>query len=384
MIIGVPKEIKTAENRVGATPAGVDAFVKAGHKVLVEKGAGEGSGFSDEEYRRAGAEIAPTAANAWEAEMVLKIKEPIEPEYKFFRKDLLLFTYLHLANPELKELTRLLMEEKVTAIAYETVELADGTLPLLEPMSEVAGKMAMQVAAHFLEKTHGGRGVLIGGVSGVVPRNVVIIGAGTVGWNAAQVALGMGVNVIVLNRGIERLHRLVNTLGIVHPGNLTTLKLTPQTLANALKEADVVVSGVYTPGARAPILISRETLKTMKPGSIIVDVSIDQGGICETSRPTTHTDPVYVKEGVIHYCVTNMPGAVPRTSTIALTNLTLPYALKLANMGFVEAVKSDSALAKGVNVYKGHVTCEGVARAHGLEHRPLDTLQGDPSGEPLI
>ena len=374
MIVGVPKEIKTAENRVGATPAGVDMLVKAGHKVLVEEGAGEGSGFSDEEYRRAGAEIVPTAADAWGAEMVLKIKEPIEPEYGFFHQDLLLFTYLHLANPELGELTRKLMDAGVTAVAYETVELPDGTLPLLEPMSEVAGKMAMQVAAHFLEKTHGGRGILIGGVPGVAPCNVVIIGAGVVGWNAAQVALGMGANVIVLNRGIERLHHLVNTLGLVHPGNLTTLKLTPQTLADALKEADVVISGVYTTGTRAPILITREMLKTMKPGSIIVDISIDQGGICETSRPTTHVDPVYVEEGVIHYCVTNMPGAVPRTSTIALTNVTMPYALKLANLGLVEAVRGDPALAKGVNVYKGHITCEGVAKAHGLEYRPLESL----------
>jgi len=316
----------------------------------------------------------PTAADAWGAEMVLKIKEPIEPEYGFFRPDLLLFTYLHLANPGLGELTRHLMDKKVTAVAYETVELDDGTLPLLEPMSEVAGKMAPQVAAHFLEKTHGGLGKLLGGVPGVAPCNVVIIGAGTVGWNAAQVALGMGANVVVLNRGIERLHRLTHTLGIVHPGNLTTLKLTPQALAEVLKDADVVISGIYTTGARAPILITREMLKTMKPGSIIVDVSIDQGGICETSRPTTHTDPVYVEEGVIHYCVTNMPGAVPRTSTIALTNVTLPYALKLANLGFVEAVKSDPALAKGVNVYKGYVTCEGVAKAHGLEYRPLREL----------
>jgi len=374
MIIGVPKEIKTAENRVGATPTGVDAFVRDGHKVLVEKGAGEGSGFSDEEYRRAGAEIVPTAADAWGAEMVLKIKEPIEPEYGFFRQDLLLFTYLHLANPGLGELTRQLMEAGVTAVAYETVELDDGTLPLLEPMSAVAGKMAMQVAAHFLEKTHGGRGILIGGVPGVAPCNVLIIGAGVVGWNAAQVALGMGANVIVLNRGIQRLHHLVNTLGLVHPGNLTTLKLTAQTLAEALKEADVVISGVYTTGTRAPILITREMLKTMKPGSIIVDISIDQGGICETSRPTTHIDPVYVEEGVIHYCVTNMPGAVPHTSTIALTNVTLPYALKLANLGFVKAVRGDPALAKGVNIYKGHVTCEGVAEAHGLEYRPLESL----------
>lgn len=374
MIIGVPKEIKTAENRVGSTPAGVDMLVKTGHKVLIEKGAGEGSGFSDEEYRRAGAEIVPSAADAWGAEMVIKIKEPIEPEYGFFRQDLLLFTYLHLANPDLGELTSKLMDAGVTAVAYETVELADGMLPLLEPMSEVAGKMAVQVAAHFLEKTYGGRGVLMGGVPGVAPSNVVIVGAGTVGWNAAQVALGMGANVTVLNRGIERLHHLVHTLGIVHPGNLTTLKLTSHALADVLRDADVVVCAVLTPGARAPILITREMLKTMKPGSVIVDVSIDQGGICETSRPTTHTDPIYVELGVIHYCVTNMPGAVPRTSTYALTNVTLPYALKLANLGFVAAVKSDPALATGVNTYDGHITFEAVAKAHGLEYQPLEGL----------
>ena len=374
MIIGIPKEIKIGENRVAITPAGVDMLVKAGHRVLVERGAGEGSGFSDEEYRSAGAELVFSPDEVWNVEMVLKVKEPIEPEFKFLREGLLLFTYLHLANPDLKELTCNLVEKKVTAIAYETVQLPDGRLPLLEPMSEVAGKMAVQVAAHYLEKTHGGKGILMGGVPGVRPSNVVIIGAGTVGWNAAVVALGMGANVIVLNRGIERLHRLAETLGPVHMGNLTLLKLSPRNLEKVLKDADVVIGAVLTPGARAPILVTREMIRKMKPGSVIVDVSIDQGGIFETSRPTTHENPVYVEEGVIHYCVTNMPGSVPRTSTIALTNATISYVLKLADLGFIEAVKVDSALAKGVNTYAGYVTNKEVAEAHGLEYQPLEKL----------
>ncbi len=374
MIVGIPKEIKIGENRVAATPSGVDMLVKAGHKVLVENGAGTGSGFSDEEYRDAGAELVPTAADAWGAELVLKIKEPIEQEFSFFHDDLLLFTYLHLASPDLEQLTRALVDTGVTAIAYETVQLPDGTLPLLEPMSEVSGRMAMQIAAHYLEKTHGGRGVLIGGVSGVRPANVVIIGAGTVGWNAAQVALGMGANVTVLNRGIKRLRHLVETLGAVHTGNLTTITLTPYSLEEALRDADVVVGAVLTAGERAPHLVSKELVRNMKPGSVIVDIDIDQGGIFETACPTTHKDPVFIADGVIHYCVTNMPGAVPRTSTFAITNATRPYALELANIGFIEAVQSDPALAKGVNVYRGQVTNKGVAAAHGLEYRPLNKL----------
>lgn len=374
MIIGVPKEIKIGENRVGATPWGVDVLVKTGHRVLVEKGAGKGSGFDDGEYQGAGAELVPTPSDAWKAEMVLKIKEPVEPEFGFFRDDLLLFTYLHLANPGLEKLTCALMDKNVTAIAYETVQLPDGTLPLLEPMSEVAGRMAIQIAAHFLEKTHGGRGVLIGGVPGVSPCNVVIIGAGTVGWNAALIALGMGANVTVINRGVKRLRHLAETLGTVHTGNLTTVTLSPLSLAEALRDADVVVGAVLTPGARAPILVSREMIRSMKPGGVIVDVDIDQGGIFETARPTTHEVPVYTEEGVIHYCVTNMPGAVPRTSTIALNNVTMPYALELANLGLIEAVKRDYALARGVNVYDGYVTNKGVAEAHGMVYRPLEEL----------
>jgi len=370
MIIGVSKEIKTAENRVGATPAGVDMLVKAGHKVLIEKSAGEGSGFSDQEYRQARATIVPTAADAWEAEMVLKVKEPIEPEFQFFREDLLLFTYLHLANPKLENLTRLLMEKKVTAVAYETVESSNGELPLLEPMSEVAGRMSVQVAAHCLEKPSGGRGKLLGGVPGVLPCTVVVIGVGTVGKNAVEMALGLGASVTAMDLRIDRLRHLSE----IFSGNLVTLSSSPHSVAEAVKRADVVIGAVLVAGARAPHVVTREMVASMRPGSVIVDVAIDQGGCIETSRPTTHTDPIYVEEGVIHYCVTNMPGAVPRTSTYALTNATLPYALQLANRGFVEAVKKDLSLAKGVNVYKGNVTCEGVARAYGLEYTPLEML----------
>lgn len=374
MIIGVPKEIKVGENRVAVPPLGAERLVNAGHRVLIEGGAGEGSGFSDEDYRNAGAEIVGTPAKAWRAELVVKIKEPIESEYGFFHKDLLLFTYLHLAHPELSELTRKLMDGRVTAIAYETVQLSDGSLPLLEPMSEVAGKMAAQVAAHYLESTYGGRGILMGGVPGVSPCNVVVIGAGTVGWNAAQVALGMGADVTVINRGMKRLHRLAETLGSVHPGNLSTLKLTPQTIKENLEDADVVVGAVLTSGARSPILVTREMVRDMKPGSVIVDVSIDQGGIFETAHPTTLENPVYMEEGVIHYCVTNMPGAVPHTSTMALTNVTMPYVLEFADLGFIEAVKKHAALAKGVNIYDGHITNQNVAEAHELNYQPLGEL----------
>ncbi|MEA3459318.1 MAG: alanine dehydrogenase [Chloroflexota bacterium] len=369
MIIGVPKEIKTGENRVGATPAGVDAFVKAGHKVLVEKGAGEGSGFSDDEYKEAGAKILPSATNVWKAEAVLKVKEPIEPEYGFFRKGLILFTYLHLANPKLGKLTKLLVENGVTAVAYETVQLADGMLPLLEPMSEVAGRMAVQVAAHYLEKPSGGRGELLGGVPGVRPCTVVVVGIGTVGKNAVEAAMGIGANVIAIDLKIDKLRRLSEMFP-----NLITLSSNPHSVAEAVKSADAVIGAVLVPGARAPRVVTREMVKSMKPGSVIVDVAIDQGGCIETSHPTTHADPVFVEEGVIHYCVTNIPGAVPRTSTYALTNATLPYALKLANLGVIEAARRDAALAKGVNVYDGHVTFEAVAKAHGLEYTPLDEL----------
>lgn len=371
MIVGVPKEIKIGENRVGMTPAGVHALVKAGHKVLVEKGAGEGSGFSDKEYEKEGAKIV-SQKEVWGADLIVKIKEPLPSEYQFFRPDLLLFTYLHLAHPELKELTLELLKNKVTAIGYETVQLEDGSLPLLKPMSEVAGQMAPQIAAHFLRKIHGGKGKLLGKVAGVEPVNVVIIGGGTVGENAAKMALGMGAKVIVLDIDIEKLRRLET----LYQGNLTTLISNPQNIKKVLKEADVVIGAVLVPGAKAPKVVTREMLKEMKPGGVIVDVAIDQGGCFETSRPTTHENPIYVEEGIIHYCVTNMPGAVPRTSTLALTNATLGYVLELANLGFVEAIKKDKALAKGVNTYKGFVTFQGVAKAHQLEYKPLMELIG--------
>ena len=370
MIIGIPKEVKDNEYRVSLTPGGTETLTQSSHTVLVQAGAGEGSGFPDEEYAEAGAEVVSDAAGTWnQAEMVMKVKEPLVQEFEFLREGLLLYTYLHLAAEP--EVTKQLLERKVTAIAYETVQLPNGSLPLLTPMSEVAGRMAVQVAAHYLEKMNGGRGKLLGGVPGVRPADVVIIGGGTVGINAAMIALGMGAHVTIIDINADRLRYLDEVL---HGKNLTTLSSNPRNIADSVRHADVVIGGVLLPGAKAPHLVSREMIKTMNPGSVIVDVAIDQGGCIETARPTSHSDPVYVVDGVIHYCVTNMPGAVPRTSTYALSNATLPYALKLANLGFAEAVKSDSALAKGVNTYAGHVTCDGVAVAHGLERKSLDEL----------
>ncbi len=369
MIIGVPKEIKVKENRVSLPPGGAHLLVAAGHRVLVERGAGEGSGFGDAEYQQAGAEVVPTAAEAWKpAEMVLKVKEPLASEYPFLRPQLLLFTYLHLAAEE--TLTRTLMERQVSAIAYETVELADGSLPLLTPMSEVAGKMAIQVAAHYMEKTHGGRGKLLGGVPGVRPADVVIVGGGTVGTAAAKVALGMGADVTILDVNVDRLRYLSETLH----GSLNTLFSSPYNIATAVQFADVVVGAVLIKGAKAPKLVTREMVQQMTPGSVIVDVAIDQGGSVETIHPTTHSDPTFEVNGVIHYGVTNMPGAVPRTSTYALSNATLPFARELADMGFARAIQRDPALAKGVNVYAGQVTYPAVAEAFGLKARALQEL----------
>jgi len=368
MIIGIPKEVKDNEYRVSLTPGGAETLTQAGHTVLIQAGAGEGSGFADEEYAEAGAKIVSGAAQTWnQAEMVMKVKEPLLQEFEFLREGLLLYTYLHLAAEP--EVTKQLLERKVTAIAYETVQLPNGSLPLLTPMSEVAGRMAVQVAAHYLEKMNGGRGKLLGGVPGVRPSDVVVIGGGTVGVNAAMMALGMGAHVTIIDINADRLRYLDEVL---HGKNLTTLSSNPRNVADSVRHADVVIGGVLLPGAKAPHLVTREMIKTMAPGSVVVDVAIDQGGCVETARPTSHSDPVYVVDGVIHYCVTNMPGAVPRTSTYALSNATLPYALKLANLGFAEAMKSDSALAKGVNTYAGHVTCEGVGIAHELECKPLD------------
>jgi alanine dehydrogenase len=360
MIIGVPKEIKDRENRVALTPGGAHLLTRLSHRVLVEQGAGAGSGFTDDEYRQNGAEIVPTHADAWNrAEMVLKVKEPMAAEYEFLRPGLLLFTYLHLAAEE--KLTRELMAKQV---------MPDRSLPLLTPMSEVAGKMSIQIAAHYLEKTQGGRGKLMGGVPGVRPADVVIIGGGVVGTAAAKVALGMGADVTILDKDLNRLRYLSEVLH----GALTTLASNPYNIAEAVKFADVVVGAVLVKGAKAPKLVTREMVKGMTQGSVIVDVAIDQGGSVETIRPTTHSDPTYIVDGVIHYGVTNMPGAVPRTSTYALSNATLPYTQKLADLGFVKAVTSEPALALGVNVYAGHVTYPAVAEAFGLTARSLKEL----------
>ncbi|HHY37880.1 MAG TPA: alanine dehydrogenase [Clostridia bacterium] len=372
MNVGVPKEIKKDENRVAITPAGVDAFAKRGHRVFIEKDAGLGSGISDEEYVKAGAEILTSAREVYSrSDMIIKVKEPLREEYPYFREDLVIFTYLHLA-PE-PDLTRAMIDSKVIGIAYETVQLEDGSLPLLHPMSEVAGRMSIQIGAHFLEKRYGGRGILLGGVPGVPPGNVVIIGGGTVGVNAARIALGMGASVAVLDVNPSRLRYIDE----VFEGRVVTLMSSPYNIAQAVKRADLLIGAVLIPGAKAPKLVTEEMVKDMKPGSVIVDVAIDQGGSIETiDRITTHSDPVYVKYGVVHYAVANIPGAVPRTSTFALTNVTLPYALKIADMGVKAAIKCDAALARGVNVYRGAVTYRAVAEAHGLEYTPLEEVIG--------
>jgi alanine dehydrogenase len=340
-----------------------------GHRVLVERGAGEGSGFADDEYAEAGAELISGAADVWrKAEMIIKVKEPLPREYGHLREGLILYTYLHLAANE--ELTRELAARKVTGIAYETVELPDGSLPLLTPMSEVAGKMAVQIAAHCLERMNGGRGKLLGGIPGVLPADVVVVGGGVVGTNAAVVALGMGANVMILDINPDRLRYLTEVLR----GNLNTLISNPRNIAEAVKRADVVIGAVLVKGAKAPRLVTREMVATMKQGSVIVDVAVDQGGCVETTRLTSHSQPTFLVNGVVHYGVPNIPGAVPRTSTYGLSNVTLPYALKLANKGFHTAVREDAALAKGVNTYKGHITYKAVAEAFGIEYRPLVDL----------
>jgi alanine dehydrogenase len=373
MIIGVPKEIKNNENRVAITPAGIDALVKAGHEVLIEKGAGLGSGFTDEEYAAHGAKLLSVDEVWANADLILKVKEPLPSEYKYFREDLILFTYLHLA-PE-PELTRALMESKVAAVAYETIQLDNGALPLLTPMSEVAGRMAVQIGAQFLEKPKGGKGVLLGGVPGVLPGNVVIIGGGVVGTNAAKMAMGMGANVTLLDVNPDRLRQLDDLFG----GRLRTLMSNPYNIAEAVKTADLLIGAVLIPGRRAPRIVTEEMVKQMEPGSVIVDVAIDQGGSIETiDRVTSHSEPTYVKHGVVHYAVPNIPGAVPRTSTIALTNVTIPYALQIANKGLERAVMESRPLARGVNVYKGHVTYQAVAESLGLPYTSLNEILGQP------
>ncbi len=368
MIIGVPKELKNYESRVALTPAGVKSLASANHSILVEDGAGVLSGFPNEAYEQAGATIVPLADDAWRAEMVVKVKEPIAQEYRHFREGLLLFTYLHLAP--LPELTEALLVSKVTGIAYETVRDAAGSLPLLTPMSEVAGRMSVQVGATCLEREHGGRGVLLGGVPGVTPGNVCIIGGGVVGTNAAKIALGMGARVTLLDTNLTRLRDLDDIFG----GRLNTVASNSYNLAAATASADLLIGGVLIPGAAAPKIVTEAMVAKMKPGAVIVDVAIDQGGCIATAHPTTHSNPSFVLSGVIHYCVTNMPAAVPHTSTLALTNATLPYVLKLAQKGAPEAIRTDAGIASGVNTYGGTITFRAVAEAQARPWRSVNEL----------
>jgi alanine dehydrogenase len=369
MIIGVPKEVKDHESRVGITPAGVKALSEAGHKVLVETHAGELSAFTDDDFQAAGAEIVGSAHNVWGlADMVVKVKEPVEQEYGFFREGLVLFTYLHLAP--LPVLTDKLLTKKVTGIAYETIRDRQGTLPLLTPMSEVAGRMSVQVGASYLEKEKGGRGVLLGGVPGVPPAKVCIIGGGIVGTNAAKVALGMGARVKIVDLNLNRLRELDD----IFNGRLITVASNSYNVARATAESDLVIGGVLIPGAAAPKIVTRAMVGRMMKGSVIVDVAIDQGGCIETARPTTHSDPSYVVDGVVHYCVTNMPAAVPNTSTLALTNATFPYVLRLAREGARAAILGDDGIREGVNTYDGNVTYSAVAQSQGKSWRPVREL----------
>jgi len=366
MVIGVPKEIKPEENRIAIVPGGVETLVYKGHKVIIERGAGLGSGFNDEEYIKAGAQIFDRHEDVFDnAELVLKVKEPLPEEYGLLKAGQILFTYLHLAAS--KELTNNLQERKIIGIAYETVQSEDGFLPLLFPMSEIAGRMAPQEGAKYLEETFGGRGILLGGVAGVPPGNVVILGGGTVGFNAARIALGMGASVTVLDINPRRLIMLDEFF----QGRVTTMIADNYNLRMVIGYADLLIGAVLVPGAKAPKLITREMLKTMRTGAVLVDVSIDQGGCAETSRPTTHSHPIYEEEGIIHYTVTNMPGAVPRTSTRALTLNTLPYVLEIAEKGWIKAARENPALSKGVNLVEGRVTYKAVAEAFNLSYTPL-------------
>jgi alanine dehydrogenase len=369
MIIGLPKEIKDNESRVGLTPAGVKTLSDAGHKVIIETHAGEGSGISDDEYRAASGEIATSADDVWAAaEMIVKVKEPIPAEYHRLREGQLLFTYLHLAPAA--ELTRILLDRKVTGVAYETITNPEGHLPLLTPMSEVAGRMSIQVGAHYLQRPEGGRGVLMGGVPGVLPAKVLVIGGGVVGINAIKMAVGLGANVVVLDTNLDRLRYLDDIFG----SRIKTLVSNPYTVQEACNSADLVVGAVLIPGASAPKLVTRAMLKTMQRGAVIVDVAVDQGGCIETTHPTTHSKPTFFVDDVLHYCVANMPGAVPRTSTFALTNATLPYALRLAKKGLAAAIKSDPGLRNGVNTYGGEITYQAVAESQGMSHRAIEEL----------
>ena len=369
MILGIPKEIKSEENRVCMTPAGVEVMVKNGHQVLVEKSAGGGSGFSDDAYIRSGAQIVDTPQNVYAtAEMVMHVKEPLPPEYDLIREGQIIFTYLHLAADEPQ--TRALIKSKAVCIAYETIQKEDGTLPLLTPMSEVAGRMAIQEGAKFLEMPQGGHGVLLGGVPGVEPATVVVIGGGVVGVNAAKMACGLGAKVYLLDMNLNRLRYLNDVM----PANCFTLMSSPATIRKLVKTADVVIGAVLVPGAKAPKLVTRDMLKSMKNGAVLVDVAIDQGGCFETSKATTHGDPTFVIDGVVHYCVANMPGAVAKTSTLALTNATLPYALQIADLGWKQAMQTNPEIKRGANIINGKVTYKAVAEAFGLTYTPVDKL----------
>lgn len=369
MVIGVPKEIKTSENRVALTPAGALELSRRGHSVYIQSTAGEGSGFSDSEYESAGAHILPTIENVYaKSEMIMKVKEPIEPEYKLIRKDQLVFTYFHFASYE--PLTDAMIESGAVCLAYETVEMPDGSLPLLVPMSEVAGRMAIQEGAKFLEKPAGGRGVLLGGVPGVSPGKVLILGGGIVGTQAAKMAAGLGAQVTILDVNLSRMRYLADVM----PANVITLFSNEYNIRQLIREHDLIVGAVLIPGAKAPSLIKRDMLKTMRPGTVLVDVAVDQGGCMETTRPTTHDDPTFIIDDVLHYCVANMPGAVPYTSTIALTNATLPYAIQLAEKGWKQACQDNEPLRLGLNVVNGKVVYKGVAEAFGLPYQPVESV----------
>ena len=368
MIIGVPKEIKNNENRVAVTPGGVQEFVKHGHKVYVQHTAGNGSGFSDEQYKQAGAHILNTIEEVYGiADMIVKVKEPIESEYALIRENQLLFTYFHFASYE--PLTHAMIKSGAICLAYETVEV-NRTLPLLIPMSEVAGRMSIQEGAKYLEKPMGGLGILLGGVPGVKPANVIVLGGGIVGTQAAKMAAGMGADVTIMDVNLNRLRQLDDIM----PANVKTQYSSEYNIREAIKTADLVIGGVLIPGAKAPKLITKDMLSTMKPGAVIVDVAIDQGGCFETSKPTTHAEPTYVVDGVVHYCVANMPGAVPYTSTLALTNATLPYAIQLANKGWQQACKDNADLRLGLNVVNGKIVYEGVSQAFNLEYTPVSEV----------
>jgi alanine dehydrogenase len=369
MIIGVPKEIKDNEYRVSITPAGVTELIKEGHKVYIQKNAGIGSGINDYEYTKSGAEILETAKEVFDkADMIMKIKEPLPQEFELIKENQILFTYFHFASGE--ELTKTMVDKKAICIAYETVETDDGETPLLTPMSEVSGRMAPFIGAFYLNRTYGGRGILPTGVTGVEPAHIVVLGGGTVGCNAAKVAAGLGAKVTIL----DKITRKLRYLEEIMPENVSTLKSNSFNITQAVKDADILINCIYIVGAKTPKVVTRQMVKSMKPGSVIVCVDIDQGGSVETARPTSHSDPIYIEEGVIHYCVTNIPAAFSRTSTFALTNETLPYALQIANKGWQKALKENPVLKKGLNVCKGKVTYKPVADAHGLKYTPINEI----------